>query len=88
MHRQGARALERLIGPHQVKSVIYLGDDISDTDALGVIHRMRDRRQIIGLSVGVLHADTLQPIRAAHIPHGLLLVLEISRSAGGRFPVS
>jgi trehalose-6-phosphatase len=38
--------------------VIYLGDDVSDTDAFRMLKGMRARGNCLTLSVGVLHTDS------------------------------
>jgi len=43
---------------HHVKAVIYLGDDVSDTDTFRVLRGLRTQRCCMTLSVGVLHPDS------------------------------
>ena len=49
--------LRRLIETHSLQSVIYLGDDVSDTDAFRMLRDRRTLGQGPGISIGVLHRD-------------------------------
>lgn len=55
--------LGRLIRTHHIKSVIYLGDDVSDTDAFFEIHKLREQKECLGISIGVLHHDAPQILK-------------------------
>lgn len=50
--------LRKIIEAHQIKSVFYIGDDISDTDAFLSIRHLREQDACQGLSIGVLHRDS------------------------------
>jgi trehalose 6-phosphate phosphatase len=50
--------IRRLIEQHGLKAVIYLGDDVSDTDAFRMLRAVRATEDSMALSVGVLHADS------------------------------
>jgi trehalose 6-phosphate phosphatase len=50
--------IRRLIEQHGLKAVVYLGDDLSDTDAFRMLRGLRARGSCMTLSVGVLHADS------------------------------
>jgi trehalose 6-phosphate phosphatase len=49
--------IRRLIEQYGLKAVLYLGDDVSDTDAFRMLRRLRAQRNRMTLSVGVLHPD-------------------------------
>jgi trehalose-6-phosphatase len=41
--------VQRLIEQHGLMAVIYLGDDVSDTDAFRMVRVMRSRGHVFGL---------------------------------------
>jgi hypothetical protein len=47
-----------LIEQNGLKAVIYLGDDVSDTDEFRMVRGMRAQGTCTILSVGVLHAHS------------------------------
>jgi hypothetical protein len=47
-----------LIDQHGLQAVIYLGNDVSDTDAFHTLRAVRIRGQCMTLSVGVTHPDS------------------------------
>ena len=49
--------IRRLIEHNGLKAVIYLGDDMSDTDAFRMLKGLRAGGNCMTLSVGVLHID-------------------------------
>ncbi|MDA8187755.1 MAG: trehalose-phosphatase [Dehalococcoidales bacterium] len=51
-------ALRRLVSDHQLRSVIYLGDDITDIDAFTVLRSLRTAGKIDGVAVAVLSGET------------------------------
>ena len=51
-------AVRDLIRRHGVRCVIYLGDDVTDADAFGVIRRSRRQGQIQGVTIAVLNPET------------------------------
>ena len=53
-----SEGIRRLIEQHGLMAVIYVGDDVSDTDAFRTLRAMRSRGSCMTLSVGVLHADS------------------------------
>ena len=55
--------LHRLIEMHELKGVLFLGDDLSDTDAFLEMKDMRDKGICKGLSVGVLHPNSPSVLR-------------------------
>jgi trehalose 6-phosphate phosphatase len=50
--------IRRLIEQHGLKAVIYLGDDVSETDAFRLLRGIRARGNCMTLCVGVLYADS------------------------------
>jgi trehalose 6-phosphate phosphatase len=52
------QGIRRLIEQHGLKAVIYLGDDVSDTDAFRMLRGTRAQGNCMTLSVGVLHTDS------------------------------
>lgn len=50
--------LIRLIKTHHIEGVLYLGDDVSDTDAFLAIRALREQDKLFGVSIGVLHHNT------------------------------
>lgn len=55
--------LLRVIEMHQLSSVIYLGDDASDTDVFDMLRGRRNGGRSDGLAVGVLHASAPGVVR-------------------------
>ncbi len=49
--------LRRLVEVYHLKSIIYMGDDVSDVDAFRAIHELRDNGTCEGIGIGVLHAN-------------------------------
>lgn len=54
------QGLHKLIQLHHLKSVLYLGDDVSDTDGFATIHQLRDQNECEGIAIGVLSTDSPQ----------------------------
>lgn len=52
------RALARLVRKHGLRSVIYLGDDVTDVDAFVVLRKLRMAGGVDGLAVAVLGPET------------------------------
>jgi trehalose-phosphatase len=50
--------IRRLIAGHQLKAVLYLGDDICDTDAFRTLRTVQAGGNCMTLLAGVLHPDT------------------------------
>lgn len=57
------QGIERLVRTHGLRAVLYLGDDVSDTDAFAAICRLRESGECLGVAVGVLTNDTPQLVR-------------------------
>lgn len=51
-------AVEDLVAEHGLRSMIFLGDDITDIDAFLKVRALRDAGTIAGLTVGVVAPDT------------------------------
>lgn len=54
------QGLRRLIQRHHLKSVFYLGDDVSDADAFAAVQQLREQGECEGVAIGVLTADSPQ----------------------------
>lgn len=52
------QGIERLVKTHGLRTVLYFGDDVSDTDAFSAIRRLRDQGRCTGLAIGVVTADS------------------------------
>jgi trehalose 6-phosphate phosphatase len=51
-------AVRRLAGEHECRALVFLGDDVTDTDAFIVLRELREESDVLTCSVGVLTADT------------------------------
>ena len=51
------RALEALVDEHQLRGVLFLGDDVTDLDAFAALARLRASRGLATLSVAVLSPE-------------------------------
>lgn len=65
-------ALNELFHEHELDAVIFLGDDVTDIDAMKMNRRLRDTTGIMSLNVGVIpteydadHAETIQRLQDA-----------------------
>ncbi|HET7034685.1 MAG TPA: trehalose-phosphatase [Thermomicrobiaceae bacterium] len=58
-------ALRDLVALFQLRSVVMLGDDVTDVDAMRALSRLRDAGGLAGCSVGVLAAETPAELLAA-----------------------
>ncbi|MDD5082039.1 MAG: trehalose-phosphatase [Dehalococcoidales bacterium] len=47
-------AVRQLIGEHNLRGLIYLGDDLTDVDAFHVIHSVSDDLNCLGLAIGII----------------------------------
>src|SRR5262245_58782061 len=52
------KCIRRLVDEHQLQALFYLGDDVSDTEALQMLTGLRAWGNCTTLSVGMLHADS------------------------------
>lgn len=51
-------ALRELVRDYQLRSVLFLGDDVTDLDAMRALRELRAPDAIIGLSIGVVGPET------------------------------
>jgi trehalose 6-phosphate phosphatase len=51
-------ALADVVEEHKLRSLLYLGDDITDLDAMRALHELRDAGKVNGLSIGVLDVES------------------------------
>ena len=51
-------ALRKVVQDHKLRSVIVLGDDVTDLDGFAALREMRDRSGLQGACIVVLHQDT------------------------------
>lgn len=51
-------AARRLVDRHGLRGCVFLGDDVTDTDAFRTLGRLREERGLRSVSVGVLSAET------------------------------
>ncbi len=58
-------ALRDLVRDYQLRSVIFLGDDVTDLDAMRALQTLRDSGSVAGLSVGVVGPETPEQIAQA-----------------------
>ncbi len=55
-------AVRRIVAERSLKSVVFLGDDVTDADAFVVLRELREELEIQTCSVGVLTLDTDQRV--------------------------
>lgn len=61
-------AFRDLVTQYKLDGALFLGDDVTDVDAMRMAQTMRTARQCYALAVGVLHEDTPAEVRDyAHI---------------------
>ncbi|MCC6792832.1 MAG: hypothetical protein IT336_14165, partial [Thermomicrobiales bacterium] len=58
-------ALASVVERNGLKSLIFLGDDVTDIDAFGMLARLRDEGRIGGLNVAVIAPETSSQVAAA-----------------------
>ncbi len=51
-------AVRRLIGRYGLRGVVFLGDDVTDTDAFRVLRELRTSSEVSAVCVGVLSTET------------------------------
>ncbi len=57
-------ALRELVRDYQLRSIVFLGDDVTDLDAMRALQELRASGAVSGLSVGVVGPET--PDRITH----------------------
>lgn len=58
-------ALTGLLLEHEIRGVVFLGDDLADAEAFGEIRRRREDGGAPGLCIAVIDAETPQDVRDA-----------------------
>jgi trehalose 6-phosphate phosphatase len=71
-------ALADVVEEHKLRSLLYLGDDITDLDAMRALHELRDAGKVIGLSIGVL--DVESPVEIAETADRTVLGVDGARA--------
>lgn len=56
-------ALAALVREYALRGAVFLGDDVTDLDAMAELRRLREIGQLAGLSVGVLASETPPVLR-------------------------
>ncbi len=51
-------ALESVVDEFELRSTLFMGDDVTDLDAMRAVKRLRDENRIVGLSIGVVGPET------------------------------
>jgi len=51
-------ALAEIVDEHKLRALLYLGDDITDLDAMRMLRELRDAGKVNGLSIGVLDVES------------------------------
>jgi trehalose 6-phosphate phosphatase len=52
-----------LVGQHQLRGLIFLGDDLTDVDAFLALQQLRAAGEIEGVAIGVLGAESHPRVR-------------------------
>ncbi len=81
-------ALVDLIREHNLRGVVFLGDDLTDVDAFRAVRELRDAGEIDGLRVGVLAPET-QPLVLAETDvtvRGVEACVELLQEIAERLP--
>ncbi len=71
-------ALADVVEEHKLRSLLYLGDDITDLDAMRALHELRDSGKVNGLSIGVL--DVESPVEIAETADRTVLGVDGARA--------
>jgi trehalose 6-phosphate phosphatase len=58
-------AVRALVHEYGLAGVVYLGDDVSDVEALTAVRRLRERGETRSLAIGVRGPETLEDVAAA-----------------------
>jgi trehalose 6-phosphate phosphatase len=73
-------ALAAIIAAQELNAVIFMGDDVTDINAMKTLHTLRAQESVQGVSIGVLHPTGSPPNLAAHadaVAHGVLDVAKL-----------
>ena len=75
-------SVERLVGEHGLRGVIYLGDDVTDVDAFRAVRALSAQGRCRGLALGVVGAETPPEVEqeADYVLRGVPEVEELLRS--------
>jgi len=58
-------ALAALVDDYALAGVVFLGDDVTDLDAIAELRRLRDAGRIVGLAIGVVASESPPALREA-----------------------
>jgi trehalose 6-phosphate phosphatase len=81
-------AVRRLANDHQSRAMVFLGDDVTDTDAFIVLRELRADGRVDTVSVGVLTPDT-HPLVIDHSDYlldGVNDVVAVLEALASRLP--
>ncbi len=72
-------ALESVVEEFGLRSILFMGDDVTDLDAMRAVKRLRDANQVVGLSIGVIGPETPQEVtrESDRLVHGVDGVSEL-----------
>ncbi len=51
-------ALARIVDEFDLRSILFMGDDVTDLDAMRALARLREEGKVVGFSVGVVGPET------------------------------
>jgi trehalose 6-phosphate phosphatase len=71
-------ALAEIVEEHKLRALLYLGDDITDLDAMRMLHELREAGKVNGLSIGVL--DVESPVEIAETADRTVLGVDGARA--------
>jgi trehalose 6-phosphate phosphatase len=71
-------ALAEIVEEHKLRALLYLGDDITDLDAMRMLHELRAAGRVNGLSIGVL--DVESPVEIAETADRTVLGVDGARA--------
>lgn len=81
-------ALVDLIREHNLRGVVFLGDDLTDVDAFRAVRELRDAGEVDGVRVGVLAPETQPQVLAETdvTVHGVHACVELLQEIAERLP--